>query len=100
MEAPLRGGSWSDDDQYLRSASRDLYDPRICFDFFGFRCAAAEEAEPEEERRRSTLRGGSWFNAPQSLWSANRFKDDPTYRNAGIGFRCAAVAEAETIHAK
>ena len=34
----MRGGSWSDNDESVRSASRLRNDPSFAFDYFGFRC--------------------------------------------------------------
>jgi formylglycine-generating enzyme required for sulfatase activity len=42
VEIPLRGGSWSDDDRYLRAANSVGFDPMFIRDVIGFRCAAAE----------------------------------------------------------
>ncbi len=43
----IRGGSWNRSGSYLRTTYRTFYNPKVRFDFLGFRCAKDYKPQPE-----------------------------------------------------
>jgi formylglycine-generating enzyme required for sulfatase activity len=96
MNQRLRGGSWGNISQNLRSTYHVRCDPTVRNDDFGFRCVTVNEA-PAEKKRPAwyVLRGGSWDSDPQFLRSINRFRLDPMEHDSSFGFRCAVPGDGE-----
>ena len=87
----VRGGSWFDEPQNCRSASRTSCFSTNSDDHVGFRvCRTHQPSLSIMAQILRLVRGGSWFFGPQICRSAYRFWRPPALSYGDVGFRVAS----------